>query len=189
MKSIIILIAVVTLVAVGCNKNLGEEHGNMGSHSHKGMNHDSRDHNESTKNMNMKNKDMDKVILGESVKFLNPYFIIQAKLVKDTLPTDSDIKSLELSLLKEIKIDKLDVTKLKNSLKFVKLMYKKDIGSLRLEFYHLSKVLIPMIKKYNLKGVQAYYCPMAKKTWIQNQSKITYNPYIPKKMLHCGSKI
>jgi len=30
---------------------------------------------------------------------------------------------------------------------------------------------------------------MAKKSWLQNQSSITYNPYMPKQMLHCGSKI
>ena len=68
-------------------------------------------------------------------------------------------------------------------------MEGKEIKALRAEFYSLSKVLIPFSKKHKLKGVQAYYCPMAKKTWLQNQSDITYNPYMPKQMLHCGSKI
>ena len=78
---------------------------------------------------------------------------------------------------------------LKKAEKFVEAMFKKDIKEIRENFFSLSKVLIPLSKKMKLKGVQAYYCPMAKKSWLQNQSDITYNPYMPKKMLHCGSKI
>ncbi len=144
-------------------------------------------------NMNMKNmKKMNKSsIKMNSSKFLLPYFAIHSRLIKDELPTKKEIQALEKSLNKEISINKHKDAKkeLKKALKFVKEMKNKNLKGVRVEFYELSKVLIPFSKKHNLKGIQAYYCPMAKKTWLQNQSDITYNPYMPKKMLHCGSKI
>jgi len=146
------------------------------SHNHKDMNM-----------KNMKTTSMNK----KSANFLAPYFILHAKLIKDQLPTKKEIKALESSLHKEIKAtkDNNSQKELKKAEKFVEAMKGNDIKKLRANFFELSKVLIPFSKKHQLTGVQAYYCPMAKKSWLQNQSDITYNPYMPKQMLHCGSKI
>ena len=126
-----------------------------------------------------------------SPKYLSSYFVMHEKLIKDVLPSEKDIKSLEASLSKQVaSLKDADAkTALKKAHKFVKAMKGNDIKKLRANFYELSKVLIPFAKKHKLAGVQAYYCPMAKKSWLQNQSEITYNPYMPKQMLHCGSKL
>ena len=128
---------------------------------------------------------------SKSPKYLSSYFVMHEKLIKDILPSEKDIKSLEASLSKQVaSLRGADAKKaLKKAHKFVKAMKGNDIKKLRANFYELSKVLIPFAKKHKLAGVQAYYCPMAKKSWLQNQSDITYNPYMPKQMLHCGSKI
>jgi len=128
---------------------------------------------------------------ANSPKYLSSYFVMHEKLIKDVLPSKKDIKALEAGLSKQAASLKDASAKkaLKKASKFVKAMKGNDIKKLRANFYELSKVLIPFAKKHKLKGVQAYYCSMAKKSWLQNQSDITYNPYMPKQMLHCGSKI
>lgn len=130
-------------------------------------------------------------VKSKAPKYLSPYFVMHGELIKDVLPSEKDIKSLEVSLSKQVaKLKDADAKKeLKKAIKFVQAMKGNDIKKFRMNFYELSKVLIPFSKKYKLAGVQAYYCPMVKKTWLQNQSDITYNPYMPKKMPHCGSKI
>ncbi len=143
-------------------------------------------------NHNMKNMKNKNVVKTKKMKtFLSPYFVIQQMLVDSKTPSKKDIKALEVSLHKKIRMTKDAEMKksLKKAEKFVEAMLGKDLKEVRGQFFELSKVLIPLTKKMKLKGVQAYYCPMANKTWIQNQSNITYNPYMPKKMLHCGSKI
>jgi hypothetical protein len=136
-------------------------------------------------------KKVEKSENSKSPKYLSPYFAMHAILIKDVLPSKKDVKLLEDSLTKQsASIKDADAKKeLKKALKIIKAMKGNDITKLRENFYELSKVLIPFTKKYKLIGVQAYYCPMAKKSWLQNQSEITYNPYMPKQMLHCGSKI
>ena len=142
-------------------------------------------------NHDMKNMKTKKVMTKKAKTFLSPYFVIQQMLVDSKKPSSKEIKALELSLHKKIKATKNVENKkaFKKAEKFVEAMFKKDIKEIRENFFSLSKVLIPLSKKMKIKGVQAYYCPMAKKSWLQNQSDITYNPYMPKKMLHCGSKI
>jgi len=144
-------------------------------------------------NMEVAKKSSKKVVKVESKspKYLASYFVMHEKLIKDVLPSAKDIKSLEASLSKQAASLKDASAKkaLKKAHKFVKAMKGNDIKKLRANFYELSKVLIPFAKKHKLVGVQAYYCSMAKKSWLQNQSDITYNPYMPKQMLHCGSKL
>ncbi len=57
--------------------------------------------------------------------------------------------------------------------------------------YHLvSMALIHIVNKYDVGSkYNAYSCPMVKKKWVQNSSKMTkvHNPYAPN-MPHCGSQ-
>lgn len=57
-------------------------------------------------------------------------------------------------------------------------------------FHVVSMALIHILKKYDLgPDINAYFCPMEKKKWIQNNTKREniHNPYNAK-MLNCGSK-
>ena len=54
----------------------------------------------------------------------------------------------------------------------------------------VSMALIHLLKKYDIEGsYNAYYCPMKKKSWIQNSTKIAkvHNPYAGD-MPYCGSQ-
>ncbi|MAW06972.1 MAG: hypothetical protein CME61_01675 [Halobacteriovoraceae bacterium] len=55
----------------------------------------------------------------------------------------------------------------------------------------VSKTLVEILKKYDL-GVDynIYYCPMLKKSWVQNSKKKNkvHNPYAGDYMPHCGVK-
>lgn len=57
--------------------------------------------------------------------------------------------------------------------------------------YHLvSMALIHILNKYDIgDDYNAYSCPMVKKKWIQNSTKVTkvHNPYMSE-MPHCGSQ-
>lgn len=57
--------------------------------------------------------------------------------------------------------------------------------------YHLvSMALIHIVNKYDVGSkYNAYSCPMVKKKWVQNSTKMAkvHNPYAPN-MPHCGSK-
>ena len=57
--------------------------------------------------------------------------------------------------------------------------------------YHLvSMALIHIVNKYDVGSkYNAYSCPMVKKKWVQNSSKMAkvHNPYAPN-MPHCGSQ-
>ncbi len=57
--------------------------------------------------------------------------------------------------------------------------------------YHLvSMALIHIVNKYDVGSkYNAYSCPMVKKKWVQNSSKMAkvHNPYAPE-MPHCGSQ-
>ena len=76
----------------------------------------------------------------------------------------------------------------KTKLKQIKASNSRDDNN---QNYHLvSMALIHVIKIYDVgEKYNAYSCPMVKKKWIQNSSKMSkvHNPYAPK-MPHCGSK-
>ncbi|MCO4794922.1 MAG: DUF3347 domain-containing protein [Bacteriovoracaceae bacterium] len=55
-------------------------------------------------------------------------------------------------------------------------------------YHQFSMAAIHVLKKYDLgKDYNAYSCPMVKKQWVQNSTKVSkvYNPYAPE-MPHCG---
>ncbi len=63
---------------------------------------------------------------------------------------------------------------------------KKDLESTRTAFGDLSELMIAYGDLVDGDKPQVAYCPMAKKSWMQNGKKIT-NPYYGSSMLRCGS--
>lgn len=76
----------------------------------------------------------------------------------------------------------------KGKLSEIKASNSKDKNN---EHYNLiSMALIYIVNKYDVgKKYNAYSCPMVKKKWVQNSSKMAkvHNPYAPE-MPHCGSR-
>lgn len=60
------------------------------------------------------------------------------------------------------------------------------------ESYHrLSLALVKLVELYKIGSTyNIYYCPMVKKRWVQNSTKMrkVHNPYAPE-MPHCGGQI
>lgn len=84
----------------------------------------------------------------------------------------------------------------------IKMMLEKEVHNLSKitstsnrksnnEYYaKFSRSLFDVLEKYSLEGkYQGYYCPMAKKFWVQDAKavKVVENPYLPS-MKQCGVK-
>jgi hypothetical protein len=93
------------------------------------------------------------------------------------------------------KITKIGDSKIANLLSFsgkkldeIKASNSRDKNN---QLYHLvSMALIHIVNKYDVGNrYNAYSCPMVKKQWVQNSSKIArvHNPYAPS-MPHCGGQ-
>lgn len=107
-----------------------------------------------------------------------------------------DGKEVEAAATKvKMAIDKIsnkDVAKLltfsKTKLSEMKSTSKREANN---EAYHLvSMALIHVVNTYDVgKEYNAYSCPMVKKKWVQNSSKMAkvHNPYAPR-MPHCGTQ-
>ena len=55
-------------------------------------------------------------------------------------------------------------------------------------FGELSAVLVPIFQQEGIAGVNAYVCPMKKKTWAQKGDQLQ-NPYYGKAMATCGTAL
>ena len=65
-----------------------------------------------------------------------------------------------------------------------------DLAAARAAFSQLSDAVIALsesTKAEAVEGMQAMYCPMTKKQWLQKGNKVS-NPYYGKAMLTCGEK-
>jgi hypothetical protein len=103
------------------------------------------------------------------------------------------VESNAMNLKKAIDaIEDKEVAKLlnfsKGKLKEIKASNDREVNN---KNYHLvSMALIHIVNKYDVGSkYNAYSCPMVKKKWVQNSSKMAkvHNPYAPN-MPHCGSK-
>ncbi len=88
-------------------------------------------------------------------------------------------------------VDKENVTELKKLLPRLtraaaELAKTKDLEPTRTAFGNLSEFMIAYSGLVQGETPQVAYCPMAKKSWLQNGKKIT-NPYYGSSMLRCGS--
>jgi ribonucleotide reductase beta subunit family protein with ferritin-like domain len=93
--------------------------------------------------------------------------------------------------LKSVKDKKLQA-KLKKAISYLEKISKANDKEKNNKYYHYANVyLIQLVEKFDFhKNYQPYYCPMVRKKWIQNISKIekVHNPYDPS-MPHCGGRL
>ena len=105
----------------------------------------------------------------------------------------AQIPALALEMSKAI--DSVSDAKIKKLLIFsqgkLKEMKANSSREVNNQNYHLiSMALIHLLNKYDLgKVYHGYACPMVKKKWVRNVSKLAkvHNPYAPN-MPHCGAK-
>lgn len=104
-----------------------------------------------------------------------------------------EVEKSAIQLKKAIEaIEDKDIAKLlvfsKEKLSEIKASNDREVNN---QNYHLvSMALIHIINKYDVGSkYNAYSCPMVKKKWVQNSSKMenVHNPYAPS-MPHCGSQ-
>lgn len=107
-----------------------------------------------------------------------------------------DAKSVEENALKLKKaiesIEDKEVAKLLNfsKEKLSEIKASNDREENNKNYHLVSMALIHIVNKYDVGAkYNAYSCPMVKKKWVQNSSKMAkvHNPYAPE-MPHCGSQ-
>lgn len=96
-----------------------------------------------------------------------------------------------LAALSKVNDKKLQ-DKLAKAIKYLKEIKKSNRLEDNNKYYHFANVfLIQLINKFDFgPKYQAYYCPMVRKKWIQNVSKMekVHNPY-DSSMPHCGGRL
>ena len=123
------------------------------------------------------------------------YLDIKNALAADNNKAANDAAKQFTTALKRIQPDQMDAKQKEAWQKYgEKLRYDGDhisesteIAHQREHFGSLSANLYAVLKAFKDNDVSLYqqYCPMAKKTWLSDQSAIK-NPYLGKKMLDCG---
>ena len=123
------------------------------------------------------------------------YLDIKNALAADNSKAANDAAKQFTATLKGIQPDQMDAKQKEVWQKYgEKLRYDGDhigesteIAHQREHFGSLSANLYAVLKAFKDNNVSLYqqYCPMAKKTWLSDQSAIK-NPYLGKKMLDCG---
>ena len=178
---------VLSVVALGLFGMESYASGTQGGHDHSKMNHSNIDHS--------KMKKGDRKSLSEAAK----KSVVSALEANEALHSSFfkyDAKAVESNAMKLKKaidaIEDKEVAKLlnfsKSKLSEIKASNDRETNN---KNYHLvSMALIHIINKYDVGSkYNAYSCPMVKKKWVQNSSKMAkvHNPYAPE-MPHCGSQ-
>lgn len=178
---------VLSVVALGLFGMESYASGTQGGHDHSKMNHSKMDHS--------KMKKGDRKSLSEAAK----NSVISALEANEALHSSFfkyDAKAVESNAMKLKKaidaIEDKEVAKLlnfsKSKLSEIKASNDRETNN---KNYHLvSMALIHIVNKYDVGSkYNAYSCPMVKKKWVQNSSKMAkvHNPYAPN-MPHCGSQ-
>ncbi|MAF79151.1 MAG: hypothetical protein CME60_13400 [Halobacteriovoraceae bacterium] len=184
LKKSFLVLSVVALGLFGMESYASDTHG---SHDHSKMDH--------TKMGHSKMKKGDRKSLSEAAK----KSIVLALEANEALHSSFfkyDAKAVESNAMKLKKaidaIEDKEVAKLldfsKGKLKEIKASNDREANN---KNYHLvSMALIHIVNKYDVGSkYNAYSCPMVKKKWVQNSSKMAkvHNPYAPN-MPHCGSQ-
>ena len=188
---------VLSVVALGLFGMESYASGTHGSHDHSKMKHGSMDHSK----MNHDKMDHSKMKKGmrKSLSEGTKKSIVSALEANEALHSSFfkyNGKSVEENAMKLKKaidaIEDKDIAKLlnfsKSKLAEMKASNDRDTNN---KHYHLvSMALIHIVNKYDVGSkYNAYSCPMVKKKWVQNSSKMAkvHNPYAPN-MPHCGSQ-
>jgi predicted RNA-binding Zn-ribbon protein involved in translation (DUF1610 family) len=178
---------VLSVVALGLFGIESYASGTQGGHDHSKMNHSKMDRS--------KMKKSERKSLSEAAK-KSVVSALEANEVLHISFFNYDAKTVEANAMKlKNAIDAIEdkeVAKLlnfsKTKLSEIRASNDRDINN---KNYHLvSMALIHIVNKYDVGSkYNAYFCPMVKKKWIQNSSKMAkvHNPYAPE-MPHCGSQ-
>ncbi|MCT4641199.1 MAG: hypothetical protein N4A33_02810 [Bacteriovoracaceae bacterium] len=178
---------VLSAVAFGLFGMESYASGTHGSHDHSKMNHSKMDHS--------KMKKGDRKSLSEAAK----KSVVSALEANEALHSSFfkyDAKAVESNAMKLKKaidaIEDKEVAKLLNfsKTKLSEIKASNDRETNNKNYHLVSMALIHIVNKYDVGSkYNAYSCPMVKKKWVQNSSKMArvHNPYAPK-MPHCGSQ-
>ena len=178
---------VLSVVALGLFGMESYGSGTHGGHDHSNMNHSKMDHS--------KMKKGDRKSLSEAAK----KSVISALEANEALHSSFfkyDAKAVESNAMKLKKaidaIEDKEVAKLLNfsKTKLSEIKASNDRETNNKNYHLVSMALIHIVNKYDVGSkYNAYSCPMVKKKWVQNSSKMAkvHNPYAPN-MPHCGSQ-
>ncbi len=178
---------VLSVVALGLFGMESYGSGTHGGHDHSNMNHSKVDHS--------KMKKGDRKSLSEAAK----KSVISALEANEALHSSFfkyDAKAVESNAMKLKKaidaIEDKEVAKLLNfsKTKLSEIKASNDRETNNKNYHLVSMALIHIVNKYDVGSkYNAYSCPMVKKKWVQNSSKMAkvHNPYAPN-MPHCGSQ-
>jgi hypothetical protein len=133
------------------------------------------------------------VLLGTSalhagdalLTMLDPYFRIQAALSDDKTDGVMADAAAIATAAKALGEPGAPIVKAADVL-----AHAADLGAARMAFGQLSDAVIAFSESTKAdtgEGVNAMYCPMVKKQWLQKGEKIS-NPYYGKSMSTCGEK-
>jgi hypothetical protein len=134
-------------------------------------------------------------------KLLNDYYILKDNFIAEkTADIDASAKTMQSSVdslqLDALKADTSIIATARTytlgiSAELVGLVGEKDIEAKRKSFQMVGDQLYDLVRtvQYDRAVIYHQYCPMAFNdqgaNWLSNSSEIK-NPYLPKKMLHCG---
>ncbi len=178
---------VLSVVALGLFGMESYGSGTHGGHDHSNINHSKMDHS--------KMKKGDRKSLSEAAK----KSVISALEANEALHSSFfkyDAKAVESNAMKLKKaidaIEDKEVAKLLNfsKTKLSEIKASNDRETNNKNYHLVSMALIHIVNKYDVGSkYNAYSCPMVKKKWVQNSSKMAkvHNPYAPN-MPHCGSQ-
>ena len=126
---------------------------------------------------------------------LNAYFETKNALAKDNASLASEsvknlIKNMENFPVKELSAEqqgiwKKEIEGIKKSA--LEISTEKAIKVQRANFWPLSSAMVKLAKAFNLNSGEVYvqYCPMAKKSWL-NEVEAIQNPFYGSMMYDCG---
>ncbi len=188
-KKSFLVLGFVALGMFGLESYASDSHG---SHDHSKMKNGKMDH---SKMDHSKMKKGDRKTLTVAVK----KSVVSALEANEALHSSFfkyDAKAVEANAMKLKNaidaIENKEVAKLlnfsKGKLSEIKASNDRETNN---KNYHLvSMALIHIVNKYDVGSkYNAYSCPMVKKKWVQNSTKMAkvHNPYAPN-MPHCGSQ-
>ncbi len=184
LKKSLSLFSVVALAAFSIETYAS---GNHSSHDHSKMNHSKMDHSKmkkgSRKSLTEATKKSVVSVFEANEALHSSFFNYDAKKV------ETNAKKLKKAIES---IEDNEITKLLSfsRTKLSEIKATADRESNNKNYNLVSMALIHIVNKYDVGSkYNAYSCPMVKKKWVQNSSKMAkvHNPYAPN-MPHCGSQ-
>ncbi|MFT6632233.1 MAG: hypothetical protein ACJAS4_002196 [Bacteriovoracaceae bacterium] len=178
---------VLSVVALGLFGMESYASGTHGSHDHSKMDHSKMDHSKMKKS---NRKSLTEATRKSVISVLEANEALHNSFFKyDGKSVEENAKKLKVAI---DAIEDKEVAKLLNFSKgkLTEIKASNDRKTNNKNYHLVSMALIHIVNKYDVGSkYNAYSCPMVKKKWLQNSSKIAkvHNPYAPN-MPHCGSQ-